>query len=248
MLPANLLNNELVSLTDEMLPNVIVQNRIEVIKISKPELQPLQYTNLTHCGRVCRQPSQSSLVQEMACRLFVQENVFENNVWNISAIFSGLNALSYCFPVWADKTSTNLAYVTDLVLWRAAGTSSAEISWTSINFRAWISDNGHINTWMPRQNGRHFGDISKCIFMNENVWFPIKISLTFVPKGLINNISSLVQIMVWRRPGDKPLSEPMINSLPTHICVARPQWVQQWAIIFHPWPEFKCGLANCCWI
>ena len=31
--------------------------------------------------------------------------------------------------------------------------------------------------------------------------------------------------MAWRRPGDKPLSEPMMVSLLTHICVARPQWV-----------------------
>ena len=36
----------------------------------------------------------------------------------------------------------------------------------------------------------------------------------------------MVQIMAWRRPGDKPLSEPMVVSLPTHICVARPQWVK----------------------
>ena len=41
----------------------------------------------------------------------------------------------------------------------------------------------------------------------------------------INNISALVQIMAWRRPGDKPLSEPMMVSLLTHICVTRPQWV-----------------------
>ena len=77
-------------------------------------------------------------------------------------------------------------------------------------------------------NGRHFADdIFKCIFLNENVWIPIKISLKFVPKGPINNIPALVQIMAWRRPGDKPLSEPMVVSLPTHICVARPQWVYQ---------------------
>ena len=60
-----------------------------------------------------------------------------------------------------------------------------------------------------------------------NVWIPIKISLKFVPKGPINNIPALVQIMAWRRPGDKPLSEPMMVSLPTHICVTRPQWVNK---------------------
>ena len=35
-------------------------------------------------------------------------------------------------------------------------------------------------------------DIFKCTFLNENVWIPIKISLKFVPKGQINNISALV--------------------------------------------------------
>ena len=80
-------------------------------------------------------------------------------------------------------------------------------------------------TLAPRPNGRHFADeIFECTFVNENVWIPIKISLKFVPKGLINNIPALVQIMAWRRAGDKPLSEPMMVSLPTHICVTRPQW------------------------
>ena len=31
--------------------------------------------------------------------------------------------------------------------------------------------------------------------------------------------------MAWRRSGDKPLFEPMMVSLQTHICVTRPQWV-----------------------
>ena len=84
----------------------------------------------------------------------------------------------------------------------------------------------NINTLTPRQNGRHFADdIFKCIFLNENIWIPIKISLKFVPKGSINYIPALVQIMTWRRPGDKPLSEPMMVNLPTHISVTRPQWV-----------------------
>ena len=84
-----------------------------------------------------------------------------------------------------------------------------------------------LNTLRPRQDGHHFADdIFKCIFLNENVWIPIKISLKFVPKGPINNIPAMVQIMAWRRPGNKPLSEPMVVSLPTHICIARPQWGQ----------------------
>ena len=84
-----------------------------------------------------------------------------------------------------------------------------------------------VNTLRPRQNGRHFADdMFKCIFLKENVWIPIEISLKFIPKGSINNNPALFQIMAWRRPGDKPLSEPMMVSLPTHICVTQPQWVK----------------------
>ena len=69
-------------------------------------------------------------------------------------------------------------------------------------------------------------DIFKCIFLNENVWISIEISLKFVPKGQINNNPALVQIMAWRRPGNKPLSETVMVSLLTHLCVTRPQWVK----------------------
>ena len=82
------------------------------------------------------------------------------------------------------------------------------------------------------KNACHFTDaIFKCIFLNENIWISVNISLKFVPGCQINNIPALVQIMAWRRPGDKPLSEPMIFSLLTHICVTRPEWVnteEQW--------------------
>ena len=83
-----------------------------------------------------------------------------------------------------------------------------------------------VNSLRPRQNKHHFADdVFRCNFLNENVWIPIKISLKFVPESRINNIPALVQIMAWRRPGDKPLSEPMMVSLLMHICVTRPQWV-----------------------
>ena len=89
-------------------------------------------------------------------------------------------------------------------------------------------ESAHFNTLRPRQNGCHFPeDIFKGIFLNENALMSIKISLTFVPKGPINNIPALVQIMAWRRPGDKPLSEPVMVGLLTHICVTRPQWVKR---------------------
>ena len=96
-----------------------------------------------------------------------------------------------------------------------------------------------VNTLRPRQNGHHFADdIFECIFMNENVWLSLRISLKFVRKVRINNTVVLVQIMAWRRPGDKPLSEPMMISFMAHICVTGPQWVDQ------GWPSFRTYLRN----
>ena len=55
------------------------------------------------------------------------------------------------------------------------------------------NDNIFINTLRPRQNRRHFADdILKCIFVNDEAWIPIDISLKFVPKGPIDNIPALV--------------------------------------------------------
>ena len=81
---------------------------------------------------------------------------------------------------------------------------------------------GHLSTLRPRQNGHRFADdVFKCIF------------LKFVPKVPINNIPALVQILAWRRWSDKPLSEPMMASLLTHICVTRPQWVKLHSTLKH---------------
>ena len=83
------------------------------------------------------------------------------------------------------------------------------------------------NTLRQRQNGRHFAhNIFKCIFFNKNAWISINSLLKCVPKGQINNIAALVQIMARRRAGDKPLSEPVVFSILTHICITLPQWVK----------------------
>ena len=86
-----------------------------------------------------------------------------------------------------------------------------------------------INSLRPtKQNGCHFADDTfKSIFLDENGGISIKISLKFVHKGPINNIPALVQMMAWRQPGNKPLSETMVVRLPTYICVTRPQWVNE---------------------
>ena len=53
-------------------------------------------------------------------------------------------------------------------------------------------------------------DTCKHIFLNENVRIAIEMSLKCVPKDPIDNKPALVEIMAWRWPGDKPLSEPML--------------------------------------
>ena len=54
-------------------------------------------------------------------------------------------------------------------------------------------------------------NIFKCIFLNENDKIIIQISLKLVPRSPIENKSALVQVMAWRRTGDKPLPEPMMT-------------------------------------
>ena len=64
--------------------------------------------------------------------------------------------------------------------------------------------------------------IFKYIFLNQNVWISLEISLKCVPKVPINNIPAL-GCHLFRA---KPLSEPMMVSVLTHICVTQHQGVK----------------------
>ena len=122
-------------------------------------------------------------------------------------------------------------------VWHNGGKTSLRttaLTWGSNPIRVWLTQ--------LRQNGRHFpDDIFKWIFLNENVWISIVVSLKFVPKCPINNIPSLVQIMAWRRPGDKPLSETMMVNLLTHKCVTNTLRQRQNGHYFtrHLWNTFS---------
>ena len=95
-----------------------------------------------------------------------------------------------------------------------------------LNMVLFCSDELLLNTLRPGHDGRHFADdIFTCIVINENCCIVIKFSLKCVRKIQLTIIQHLVQIMAWRRSGDKPLSEPMTVNLSTHICVTRLQWV-----------------------
>ena len=79
--------------------------------------------------------------------------------------------------------------------------------------------------------------VSQTTLSNAFSWmkmyeFRLRFHWILFPGGPINNIPALVQIMARRRPGDKPLPEPMVVSLPTHICVARPHWVNAQNMIY----------------
>ena len=77
-----------------------------------------------------------------------------------------------------------------------------------------------VNILGPRQNGHNFTDNNfKCISLNENAWISIMLSLKSVPKGPINYIPTLVQIMALA-----PTSHYL-----NQWCLVywRPQWVKE---------------------
>ena len=79
------------------------------------------------------------------------------------------------------------------------------------NYVTWI----RINTLRPRQMAESFQTKLKCMNFDPDV-----------PKGPINDIPASFQMMAWRRPGDKTLSETIMVSLLTHICATRTQLVK----------------------
>ena len=103
------------------------------------------------------------------------------------------------------------------------------------------------DTWIVlvnRNSLTHWGrdkmaDISQTTFSNAFTWMKIhqfrlifhwSLFLLIFHWSLFLmvkfTIPALVQMMAWRRLGNKPLSEPIMVSLLTHMCVTRPQWVK----------------------
>ena len=77
---------------------------------------------------------------------------------------------------------------------------------------AYSSHKIEINPSPLGQNRRHFADNPlQMHFHHWNKCILIRISLKFVPVNPIDKKSALVQVMVWRRTGGKPLPEPMLT-------------------------------------
>ena len=105
-----------------------------------------------------------------------------------------------------------------------------------------------VNTLRLKKNGHHFTDgMYKCMFLNVNVRISINISLNFVPYDPIDYKSALVQIMAWREASNKPLSEPMMTYLLTHICITQPKWVNSWKTTntTPSWASMGCLWREC---
>ena len=136
--------------------------------------------------------------------------------------------------VWGEFPAQRASYAENISIW-----------WRHHDM--WNAYHHWYNTLRPRQNGRHFADDTfKRIFLRENDRISIEISLNFVPKSPIDIIPTLFQKMAWRQPDDKPLSEAMMVSLLTHICVARPQWVNILIDNFSASDIKQCSNINYC--
>ena len=136
------------------------------------------------------------------------------------ALIVWIDTINVYINIWQTKIYSNIKITDQLISDQFA--------------KRWTNKHGGNGQQIEAERyGRHIpDDIFNSIFLNENIRMSINDSLKFVPKSRMNHIPVLVQIMAWRRLGDKPLSEPMMVNLLTHICVTRPQWVN---------PRDKCG-------
>ena len=97
--------------------------------------------------------------------------------------------------------------------------TGSEFTWT-----AWhTSYNPYcVNSSPPRQiGGKIPNTIFSHIFHSRNDFILIKIPLNFVPKGSIDDTSTLVQVMAWRRRAKSHYLIQGWPSTPTHTCGTR---------------------------
>ena len=95
------------------------------------------------------------------------------------------------------------------------------------------------NTMRPRQNGCHFPDDSfKWIFSYKKNDLRYNFYWSLFPRIQLTIFHHCFRYLAWHRTCAKPMSEPMMVSLLTHICAIRSQWVKHdnrtntWKILF----------------
>ena len=118
--------------------------------------------------------------------------------------------MNHSYLAWSEMTAESFHA---LLEWAPGSNGMTRITLT---LWSWQQDNiphAHtLNPLRPTQNSRRFTDDTfKRIFLNENVIISIKISVTFVPKALINKYSSIgsdnglepnrPQAIIWTNDG-----------------------------------------------
>ena len=118
------------------------------------------------------------------------------------------------FPAQMASNAENVS-----IWWRHHESIRQPCYWPSPPAKFWFRHQTLLTHW-----GRDkMAAISQTILSNAFSWMKI---LEFRLKfhwSLFLRVQ--LTVMAWRRPGDKPLSEPMMVRSLTHICVTRPQWV-----------------------
>ena len=71
--------------------------------------------------------------------------------------------------------------------------------------------------WLRKTDSSGLFEFEKCSCMKMFIFW-LKFWVKFVPKGPIESVPALVQIMAWYRTGNKSLSEPMM----AYLCITRP--------------------------
>ena len=160
-------------------------------------------------------------------------------VWRHVLAFVTRDYLTLAFVIWLS-----------LLLWKiwCHFPSKSTVMLESPTKSCWsLMKHWKVNSSPPGQNGHRFtDDIFRCIFMNEKFCIVIKNSVKFVPKYPVDNIPELVQIIAWRRIGEKPLSDQYWPNPITHICGTRGRWVkksnvfiEEKAFVFDQWCSWK---------
>ena len=187
---------------------------------------------LTHWDRVTHTcvSNVTSFVQIMDCRLFGDKSLSEQklecfNSTLVDRLQWHFNRISYIFTH---------EHAFKHVLWKLATVSSRP------QYAAWfiirntqtkciyplslVTLETYVDILRLRQNGRYCADdIFNHIFMNEKCFIFINISSKFVPRGSVNNIPVLVQMIAWCRQVTSHYLNPWYPSLLMHTCVTRPQ-------------------------
>ena len=163
--------------------------------------------NAHHCDEFYPHPS--SLQKPI---IYLYTTIYLNSIYLDTVHCVPKNVLWWQKECVAQRWVTFIAETTDdcMFFFRCGITACTTSTTYPVTFD--LNKGRVIITLRPGRNGRHFDDgIFQGIFLNKNE----DEDFEFVYKGPLNNIPELVQIMAWRRPGDKPLSEPRMSTLLT---------------------------------